>query len=191
LAADNVTALLGEPTTDGLCDLTLDDQAAVIHDTTMNLPEVPWDEVVRYYQLIPQITEWIKAVEGHVEGKLLRGEGTHPAIKVVRGRPGNRAWADESSASAFLLTEDLHGAEVFKEVLLSVAQTEKALKKTNPELWESVQQWVGRSEGKLTVVPVSDKREAEIVESPLAMLESEIVEEELTEEELRLLLRYG
>jgi hypothetical protein len=180
LAADNMEAIMGAPTTEGLPDLDADTRTPedTVRDVTLAMPEVPWDEVVRYYKLLPRITEWVKAVEDRVVRKMLSGEATHPDLKVVRGRDGNRKWVDEAGATAYILTEDTGGVKLYTEKALSPAQMEKATKKM-PDVWKGLQAFIGREEGKLAVALKDDKREAIEVISPLNLLSDET--ETLTE----------
>lgn len=82
-----------------------------------------------------------------------------PYQKLVRGRPGNRAWADEGAALD-VLGDD---AKFTQTKIKSVAEVEKLLKK-QPELWAQLAPLITCSEGKLSLVPVTDLRDTVQVE---------------------------
>lgn len=99
------------------------------------------------------IISWLDAVEKYVSDKLERGE-KFEGYKLVHGR-SMRKWSDEGEASALL--EMILGEDAFKRSLLTVPQAEKVLGKSRLNLIEDI---VFKTDGKPTLVPESDKREA-------------------------------
>lgn len=85
-----------------------------------------------------------------------------PGFKLVQGRSGARAWTDETAAEAALKAMRLKQDEMYSQKLLSPTQIEKVLK-DSPRRWNKVVPLIGKSEGKPTLVPASDKREAIVV----------------------------
>ena len=112
---------------------------------------------------IPLLKKWIEEAERIAlytleNGKKIPGvdhKGKHyDGWKLVTGREGNRKWSDEAAVLDFL-----GDADVFKTKpeLLSVAQMEKVFKKRKLD-FEALQEYVTRSEGKLTLAAESDPR---------------------------------
>lgn len=125
---------------------------------------------------VPLVRLWCNAVDEELTRVALAGEKVD-GFKVVRGRMGNREWADaikaeEMLTKSFRLTKD----EAYTRKLISPTGAEEIAqrvdKKTGrtkagdetrplkPGQWEKLQALIARSPAPLKVVPVSDKREA-------------------------------
>ncbi len=102
------------------------------------------------------IREWLEAVHASVVDHYMRGLPT-PGLKMVEGRQGDRKWADEEAAKAFLLTH-LKRADAHTEPkLISPAEAEKRLPR---EVREEVNDYTVRAPGKPSLVDESDPKPA-------------------------------
>jgi hypothetical protein len=99
------------------------------------------------------IVSWLDAVEDLATERLNCGK-PFAGYKLVQGR-SIRIWSDESAAATTLI--DLLGDDAFDRKLLSPAQAEKALGKARAE---QIAPYVGKTTGKPTLAPESDKRPA-------------------------------
>lgn len=101
-----------------------------------------------------------KAVRAEVERRLLAGKFTDARYKLVEGRQGARSWKDETAAEAELKKMRLKVDQMYDFKLISPTTAEKVLKEANPRKWNKLQPLIGRSDGKPSVAPASDKRPA-------------------------------
>lgn len=101
-----------------------------------------------------------KAVRAEVERRLLAGKFTDARYKLVEGRQGARSWTDEAEAEAALKAMRLKVNQMYDFKLISPTTAEKILKEANPRKWNKLQPLIGRSDGKPSVAPASDKRPA-------------------------------
>lgn len=108
-----------------------------------------WDKLPLMRQHIADIE---KAMYTHLmAGKPMEG------LKLVEGRPGNRAWSD--TAAVEKLAEECF-AVLHKEVLLSPTEAEKAVAKEAPELWADLEKLITRKPGQPSIAAADDKRPA-------------------------------
>lgn len=116
----------------------------------------------------PMIEEWLKAVRAEVERRLLAGDAV-PGYKLVQGKQGNRAWADETKAEEMLKTFRLKVEEMYDLKLISPTTAEKLVKAEviGPRQWKKAEALITRSAGKPSVAPITDKRDALVV-TPVA-----------------------
>ena len=108
------------------------------------------------------IENWCTAVRARAESELLMGHDV-PDFKLVMGRKGNRTWTDEVEAEAKLKSMRLKKEQMYKFSLESPTTIGKVLKET-PKRWNKLQALITRSDGKPSVAPASDKRDAYVVE---------------------------
>jgi hypothetical protein len=106
---------------------------------------------------LPLIEGWMKAVRARVERELFEGKEVR-GWKVVEGKRGNRAWADEERALAALILAGVNEESCFKKSLLSPAAAEKLLK--GNEAWAQVANEVTQAQGSPSVAPATDRRPA-------------------------------
>ena len=104
------------------------------------------------------IEGWCKEIRAAAFEHAMSGEEL-PGFKLVQGRAGARAWTDEEAAEAALKAMRLKQDEMYSQKLQSPTQIEKILK-DSPRRWNKVLPLIGKAEGKPTLVPASDKREA-------------------------------
>ena len=118
-------------------------------ELTPDVLKAEWDKLPLMRQHIADIE---KAMYAHlVAGKPMDG------LKLVEGRPGNRAWSD--TAAVEKLAEECF-AVLHKEVLLSPTEAEKAIAKEAPELWADLEKLIARKPGQPSIAAADDKRPA-------------------------------
>lgn len=116
------------------------------------------DRLATLYSRVPLIRDWCQAVEDEMRLQLSRGEPV-PGFKLVKGRAGARAWADEEIAEQVLKTMRLKSEQLYSSRLASPAAIEKILG-DQPRRWEKVKPLIVQGEGKPTIAPAHDKRPA-------------------------------
>lgn len=105
---------------------------------------------------------WCKSIRAEAERRLLAGKPLD-GWKLVEGRRGNRAWADEDSVEEmFKKSFRLRDDEMYVQKLISPTVAEKLLKDT-PKRLKRAMALTTRSEGKPSVAPAADKRPALVV----------------------------
>ena len=98
---------------------------------------------------------WIADIRAYAENQAVHGQRI-PGWKLVRGKQPNRRWADPEEAKAQLLRAG-YAAETFEEtVMRSPGEVEKTLGKT--AFQAILGGVVSQGEGRLVLVPESDKR---------------------------------
>jgi hypothetical protein len=101
---------------------------------------------------------WIKAVRAKTESELFQGHVVD-GWKIVQGRRGARAWSDADEAEETMKSMRLKVDEMYNFKLKSPTMIEKVLKE-NPKKWKRVSALITQSDGKPSVAPSSDPREA-------------------------------
>lgn len=101
------------------------------------------------------VEQWLGAVRSEVESRLLAGV-KFADWKLVKGRMGNRAWADATVAETTLKGMRLKQEEMYDLKLISPTQAEKVLA-DSPRRWKRVKELIVRADGKPHVAPMSDK----------------------------------
>lgn len=124
------------------------------------------DQLRQIIEAAPLLRKMIEAAEQEAERRITSGHPI-PGLKMVRGR-GSRSWAQDEEETAKKLTRmGVPKKEVYRQVILSPSQAEK-LKWTKRDGTEAQlspaqverlnKEFVKMSEGRLTVVPESDRR---------------------------------
>lgn len=114
------------------------------------------DEIGKYLELGESVAKWVESLKEHALSECLAGRDV-AGYKAVAGR-SSRVFDDTDAAMADLIDGGIDEAMLYERKPLTLAKIEKALgKKTFNEL---VGERVIKSEGKPTLVPESDKREA-------------------------------
>ena len=101
------------------------------------------------------VEAWCKEVRAETERRLLQGKPVR-GFKLVQGRRGPRKWGDASAAETVLLSA--LGEAAYDKSVISPVTAEKKLKNSNQ--WPAVAALITQSEGKPSVAPESDKRDA-------------------------------
>jgi len=125
---------------------------------------------------VDQIEDWCKALRAEAERRMLAGEEI-PGYKLVQGKQGNRAWADEAEAEKLLKSMLRTNELVYDFKLISPTSAEKLaginpktgepkkLKDGDPKpligprQWPKLQALIKRAPGKPHVAPLTDSRE--------------------------------
>lgn len=124
------------------------------------LPEASDERLATLMDAADMIEGFAKAVRAEVERRLLAGKFTDARYKLVEGRQGARSWTSEEEAEAALKAMRLKVDQMYDFKLISPTTAEKVLKEANPRKWNKLQPLIGRSDGKPSVAPASDKRPA-------------------------------
>lgn len=124
------------------------------------LPDSTDERLATLMDAADMIEGFAKAVRAEVERRLLKGEFTDARYKLVEGRQGARSWVSEEEAEAALKAMRLKVDQMYDFKLISPTTAEKVLKEANPRKWTKLQTLIGRSDGKPSVAPASDKRPA-------------------------------
>ena len=121
----------------------------------------------RLYPALDLVEQWVGAVRARIEQRLLDG-ATLLNAKLVLGKAGNRAWKDEAQAEELLKAMRLKHDQMYAYKLISPTSAEKLAKAGDigPRQWPKLQQLITRPDGKPTVVPMSDKRDAWVPQLP-------------------------
>lgn len=117
------------------------------------------DDIPQYAALLPHlqfIRDWCDAIEDHCYQEAMAGESI-PGYKLVAGKKSARAWSSADEAEAIMKSMRLKMDEMYKLQLISPTAAEELLKES-PKRWNRLQPLITQSEGKLTLVPESDKR---------------------------------
>lgn len=125
-------------------------------------------DLARVMTKASMVESWIKAVRAEVERRLLSGE-TVRGYKLVQGKRGNRAWGNPVSAEDMLKAMRVKHDQMYDYSLASPTTIEKLAKagEIGPRQWTKIKDLITQAEGKPSVAPESDKREA-LVTSALA-----------------------
>lgn len=108
------------------------------------------------------ITSFLNDVDEYLEGRLLDGQEI-PGVKLVEGREGNREWANEAEADAWLKNQGLKQDDRYDFKLKGPAKIEVLLKdklKTVTRTKNRFSELITRSPAKRTIALADDKREA-------------------------------
>ena len=132
---------------------TMDEMADIGSlELTPDVLKAEWDKLPLMRQHIADIE---KAMYTHLmAGKPMEG------LKLVEGRPGNRAWSDVRSVEQFI---EMHGGVkeiMYKQSLLSPTEAEKALKGDWSEVYAEMQPLITRKPGQPSIAAADDKRPA-------------------------------
>ena len=120
-------------------------------DTPAVLPESQIPQILAYADIAKA---WIKDLEDYAQAFALRG-GRLPGYKLVRGR-SNRTWKDQQGVIDNLLRAGYKREDSIKTELKRVSDIEKMLGKKSFRTF--AEEYTFKPEGKLTLVPESDKR---------------------------------
>ncbi len=127
-------------------------------DLSNDSTEMTLDQLKAEWDKLPLMRQHIADIEKAMYAALMRGEPVE-GLKLVEGRPGNRSWDDPGNVADLLRTTAEEKA-MYKEVLLSPTEAEKAVKETLPELWERIEPRIVRKPGQPSIATADDKRPA-------------------------------
>jgi hypothetical protein len=117
------------------------------------------EQLARALPWLDSIESWCSSVRAMALARLTQGERI-AGFKLVAGRRGNRKWAAnaEERICAMRIRRDV----LYTKTLISPAKAEAAHEKglIGPRQWAQIKALMTQAEGKPTVAPESDKREA-------------------------------
>ena len=128
-------------------------------DDFADLAEVNENSLAIAMGNVPLVEHWCLAIRAEVERRLFNRQEV-PGYKLVEGRKGNRAWADEQAAIDAMKSAKLKHDEIYESKVISPTTAEKLLKKSKSKLWTKMQNLIVRRDGKPSVALVTDKRPA-------------------------------
>lgn len=119
------------------------------------------DDLARALAAADLIEQWLKAVRGEVETRLLAGQAV-PGWKLVQGKKGNRQWTSKEEAEAALKAMRVKHDQMYDYSLISPTTAEKLQKAEviGPRQWPKLAALITQAEGKPSVAPETDKRPA-------------------------------
>lgn len=140
------------------------EQIAVLTESSlidMRVPKLTDGDLAKKMAAVDLIEQFCKAVRAETERRLLAGTPVK-GWKLVQGRRGSRAWADAKAAEEALKTMRLKQEQMYDFTLISPTTAEKLAKAGDigPRQWPKLQSLITQSEGKPSVAPESDKRQA-------------------------------
>ena len=142
-------------TSDGLPDLDSEMDAAI-----NRIAEVDFDALVQMFSVAKKVRIWIDAVENRMMHDMLNGYKS-PHFKLVKGRMGNRKWVSVADVEELLKNKyRIPVGDIYEKKLVSPTRLEKTLKEKKPKVWKLIETFIMREEGKISVAPMSDKRES-------------------------------
>ena len=116
---------------------------------------IPDEQVPGILETLDTAEAWIKDFRAYVEKQALNGQ-KFPGWKLVRGKKPNRRWADPEEVRAQLLRAGYAPGQIETTSLKSVGEIEKTI---GAKAFRAlVGGLVAQGEGRLTLVPESDKR---------------------------------
>lgn len=136
-------------------DLTVDAKELAEDVAEPHRAEMSIDMLKAEWDRLPLMRQHIADIEKAMYAALMRGEQVE-GLKLVEGRPGNRAWTDTDKVEAFAkehVIEDL----LHKSVLLSPTEAEKVMDGAG---WELLAPLVTRKPGQPSIATADDKRPA-------------------------------
>lgn len=127
---------------------------------TITVPPAPetlsTERISQILQAADGVENWLKAVRAHAYRIASEG-GTVPGFKLVQGREGNRAWADEDDALLALALAGVPTEDLYTYKVITPAAAAKLVGK---QAAKDLEAYVARKPGVPTLVPESDKRPA-------------------------------
>lgn len=108
------------------------------------------------YDKLPLMRQHIADIEKAMYTHLMAGKPMD-GLKLVEGRPGNRAWSDTAAVEKAIELLPEH-AVMYKQTVLSPTEAEKALKGSG--FWSTFEPLITRKHGQPSVAAADDKRPA-------------------------------
>lgn len=130
------------------------------------------DEIAEVLSKADEVKRWCEDVYTYAQEVAISQGRKFEGFKVVKGRQGNRKFTDPDMVEK--AARDAGYTDIYNTSLISLTQFEK--KMGEKKFSEILGKFVTREEGKLTLVPVSDKRQ-EVVISTAAEAAEEFKED--------------
>lgn len=117
--------------------------------------ELTPEQLVTEYEKLPLLRQHIDKVEKAMAAALYSGKKV-PGYKLVKGRPGNRAWKDAKEVIDAAEINEIDRKMLFKESLVSPKEAEAAFK--NTDAWPILEKLITRKPVAPCVTTADDKR---------------------------------
>lgn len=157
LAGEVAATLNGRPgpaTTEEFEDLTSPDKELVPN------PFIAGEQLAAVYAKLNLIEDWCKAVREAMYQHVEAAGGEALGYKLVAGRRGARAWKSKAEVEQLLRKSfRLPVEDAYTLTLISPTQAEK-VEKITPRRWKVLAEHIHQADGKPTLVPESDRRQA-------------------------------
>lgn len=144
------------------CRRRAEEFSALADFTSLKPPLLTDEEVGQMIEKGQHIESWIKALKDYALAECLKGIEI-PGWKAVEGR-GSRDYVDQDAAFAHLNANGIDEAILYERVPLTVPKLEKVLKKKEFNSLLEEPGHVKKLPGKPTLAPISDKRQAIILQ---------------------------
>lgn len=161
----------------GFENLDIDEKADIAEievskDTLRDVNILSNSELGVVFSKMKLFTKWMKDLKAQLLTRLDAGEEV-PGYKLVKGNPGDRAWSADGVEETIkaLRTSGLQKKDYTIDGIISPTVAEKLLKENKPK--DHAKRYkkladvaIYRPEGKNTIAPDSDKREAIVIVDP-------------------------
>lgn len=119
------------------------------------------DKIARAYAALPLVRAWCAGVESEA-ARILHAGGELPGFKLVEGRRGARAWADEESAARALRALQFDDSAIYTRKIITPAIAEKIARAAGmaEEYKETMRRHIISAPAKPVIAPAGDKRPA-------------------------------
>lgn len=149
--------------------------AKLVQDTIdLDLPDLSNAAIAEKLKHVETIKKWCDAVESAAYHLAVDEGKPMPGFKVVEGRGGNRKWSSEAEAEETLKAMRIKHDQMYKYAVISPTQAEKLAKDgvIGKKQWPKLQDMITRADGKLQLVPETDKRPAVAVAPDIDLLDN-------------------
>lgn len=135
-------------------------EAMVKGDDLPSVEQMGVPRIVKIFNSLDKLTDWIKEVQKRVNGHLISGKKL-PGVKLVLSRGGHRRWTDPAEAGKLLLSCGLPHDEVYPPSdVITPAVAEKLTDKMKGPKMIEMQRLIIKPPGSPMAVPESDPRKA-------------------------------
>lgn len=112
--------------------------------------------LLEIYNQLPMLVDWANSVGDYILNQAVNDGKQWPGLKLVEGI-SRKIWLDETKVREVLHAKGITDEQIEKREILGVTALAKVVGK---EVFAEIEQYAGKTDGKLTLVPESDKRPA-------------------------------
>jgi hypothetical protein len=162
------------------------DDLTSVQTAVSKVPSLSNDRLAQMLPCLKTLVKLTEEIEALALQRMLAGEKIG-GYKLVKGKQGNRKWKSEEEAEKRLKTMKMRDDEIYDKVIKSPTKICEFVEKNCSERQlKSLDDYIERSEGKVTFAPVSDKRPEHVITAVEA--EFDIVEQQTEEFDINSLL---
>jgi Protein of unknown function (DUF2800) len=121
--------------------------------------EMTPEQLKAEWDKLPLMRKHIEDIEKAMYASLMRGDKVD-GLKLVEGRPGNRAWSDTAAVEEYIAGRGALPELLYKQTLLSPTEAEKVMKAEWFDSWDILSDYVTRKPGQPSIAAADDKRPA-------------------------------